>query len=56
MLAGFVLLVTSTFPVAMPVSDRIYPTLEACEQMKKRILERKPLVPLECAEVMRYKQ
>lgn len=53
MLAGFVLLVTSTFPVAMPVSETIYPTLEACEQMKARILERKPFAQLECGEVRR---
>ncbi len=53
MLAGFVLLVTSTFPLAMPVSDRIYPTPEACEQMKARILERKQFAQLECAPVYR---
>jgi len=53
MLTGFVLLITSTFPVIQPVNERIYPTLEACEQMKSRILERKPFAELECAKVRR---
>lgn len=52
MLTGFVLLITY-FPLAMPVSDRIYETRAACEQMKRRILERRPFVQLECGEVKR---
>lgn len=52
MLTGFVLLITSTIH-AMPVSERIYPTLAACETMKARILERRPTVQLECGEVRR---
>lgn len=51
MLTGFVLFITSTFPVIQPVNERIYPTLEACEQMKARILERRPFAELECAGV-----
>lgn len=53
MLTGFVLLITSTFPLAMPVSDRIYETRAACELMKRRIIERRPFVQLECGEVKR---
>lgn len=53
MLTGFVLLITSTFPVAIPVSTRIYETRESCELMKSRIIERRPFVQLECGEVRR---
>jgi len=51
MLTGFVLLITFIFPVIQPVNERIYPTLEACEQMKAQILERLPFAELECAGV-----
>lgn len=50
MLTGFVLLITRTFH-AMPVSERIYPTLKACEMVKLRVFERRPAVKLECVEV-----
>lgn len=53
MLTGFVLLITSTLPLAMPVSDRIYETRAACEQMKRRIIERRPFAQLECSPVYR---
>lgn len=53
MLTGFVLLITSNLPLAMPVSDRIYETRAACEHMKRRILERRPYAMLECGEVRR---
>lgn len=52
MLTGFVLLITSTVNV-MPVSERIYPTLASCEQVRQRVLERRPMAQLECGEVRR---
>ncbi len=51
MLIGFVIVIISALPA--PVSERIYPTIEACEQMRARLHERRPLVQLECAEVRR---
>lgn len=51
MLIGFVLVLVSALPA--PVSERIYPTIEACEQMKSKLHERRTLVQLECAEVRR---
>lgn len=51
MLIGFIIVLVSALPA--PVSERIYPTIEACEQVKMRLHERRPLVQLECAEVRR---
>lgn len=51
MFIGFVIVIVSALPA--PVSERIYPTIEACEQVKARLHERRPLVQLECAEVRR---
>lgn len=52
-LIGFALLITSATAEPMPVSERIYPDKAACEQVKKRLLERRPLAPLECYPVYR---
>lgn len=51
MLIGFVIVIVSALPA--PASERIYPTIEACEQIRARLHERRPLVQLECAEVLR---
>lgn len=51
MLIGFVIVIVSALPA--PVSEHIYPTIEACEQVKARLHERRPLIVLECAEVRR---
>lgn len=51
MLIGFVLIIASAMPV--PVSEHIYPTESACNQMKERILKRRPQVQLECSPVYR---
>lgn len=51
MIIGFVIVIVSALPA--PVSERIYPTIEACEHIKARLNERRPLVQLECAEVRR---
>lgn len=51
MLIGFVIVIVSALPA--PVSERIYPTIEACEQVKARLHERLPFVGLECASVSR---
>ncbi len=51
MLIGFVIVIVTALPA--PVSERIYPTIEACEQVKARLHERRPLVQLECAGVRR---
>lgn len=53
MLIGFVLLITSVTTTPMPVSERIYPDKLACEQIKKRLLERRPNAPLKCLPVYR---
>ena len=53
MLIGFVLLITSFTAEPMPVSERIYPDKPACEQIKKRLLERRPNAQLECSPVYR---
>ncbi|WP_197060482.1 hypothetical protein [Erwinia sp. 9145] len=50
MLIGYVLLIIS-LPQYAPVSETIYPTRAVCEQMKARILDRRPNVALECGEV-----
>ncbi len=51
MLIGFVIVIVSALPA--PVSERIYPTIEACEQVKARLHERRPLAHLVCGEVRR---
>jgi len=51
MLIGLVIAIVSVLPA--PVSERIYPTIEACEQIKARLRGRRPLVQLECIEVLR---
>lgn len=51
MLIGFVIVIASALPD--PVSDRIYPDVQSCEQVKARLHERRPLIVLECAEVRR---
>lgn len=51
MLIGFVLLISSGLP--MPVSDRIWETKQACESIKERILQRRPMAQLECSHVYR---
>jgi len=51
MLIGFVLIISSILPV--PVSEDIYPTLNACEHFKEQLLKREPISQLECAEVRR---
>jgi len=56
MLIGFVLLVSACGHDAcdaLPVSERIYPTKEACEQMANRIHKVRPNVVLLCGEVHR---
>lgn len=56
---GFILLVSSCgFDDcdALPVSDDIYPTHQACEAMLSRIKERRPDVFLLCGEVYRDEQ
>lgn len=53
MLIGFVLLLTSATAEPMPVTERIYPDKAACEQIKKRLLERRPNAQLECSPVHR---
>ncbi|WP_195918350.1 hypothetical protein [Erwinia sorbitola] len=56
MLIGFVLLVSACgydACDALPVSEHIYPTRSACEQMAERILKRRPNVVLLCGEVYR---
>lgn len=53
MLIGFVLLLTSATAEPMPVSERIYADKVACEQFKKRLLERRPNAQLECSPVHR---
>lgn len=52
MLAGFILLITA-HSHALPVTETIYPTKAECEQMKARILDRRPNVALECEEVVK---
>lgn len=51
MLIGFVIVIVSALPA--PVSERIYPTTEACEQVKQKLHQRRPLVSLECSPVIR---
>jgi len=56
MLIGFVLLVSACGHDAcdaLPVSERIYPTKVACEQMADRIHKVRPNVVLLCGEVHR---
>lgn len=53
MLIGFVLLLTSATAEPMPVSEHIYPDTATCEQVKKRLLERRPNAALECSPVHR---
>ncbi|WNN45299.1 MULTISPECIES: hypothetical protein [Winslowiella] len=56
MLIGFVLLVSACGHDAcdaLPVSEHIYPTLEACQQMADRIHQRRPFAVLLCGEVHR---
>ncbi|WP_173633133.1 hypothetical protein [Paramixta manurensis] len=56
MLIGFVLLVSACGHDdcdALPVSERIYPTRAACEQMADRIHQRRPNAVLICGEVHR---
>lgn len=53
MLIGFVMLITSATAEPMPVSERIYPDKAACDQVKERILQRRPLAQLECSPVHR---
>lgn len=56
MLIGFVLLVSACgydACDALPVSEHIYPTRYACEEMAERILKRRPNVVLMCGEVYR---
>ncbi|WP_250870444.1 hypothetical protein [Hafnia paralvei] len=36
---------------ALPVSDDIYPTQQACQQMLEAIHERRPHVTLMCGEI-----
>lgn len=52
-LLGFVLLITSATAEPMPVSERIYHNEAACEQIKKRLLKRRPKVILLCSPVFR---
>ena len=52
MLIGFVLLITSATN-AMPVTERIYSNNDACEQIKARLLERRPQASLLCSPVYR---
>ncbi len=52
MLTGFILLITA-HSHALPVTETIYQTKAECEQVKTRILERRPNVALECGEVLR---
>ena len=52
-LIGFALLITSATVEPMPVSERIYPDKAACEQVKKRLLERRAMAQLECSPVNR---
>ncbi len=49
MLIGFVLILSSGFPV----SERMWETKEACESIKERILQRRPMAQLECSPVYR---
>lgn len=51
MLTGFILLITA-HSHALPVTDTIYPTKAEYEQVKTRILERRPNVALEYCEVL----
>lgn len=51
MLIGLVIVIVSVFPA--PVSECIYPTIEACEQIKARLHGCQPLLQLECIEVLR---
>lgn len=56
MLIGFVLLVSACGHDdcdALPVSEHIYPTRYACEQMAERIHQRRPNAVLLCGEVYR---
>ncbi|MBV4365965.1 hypothetical protein ACMGGR_16410 [Erwinia sp. BNK-24-b] len=56
MLIGFVLLVSACGHDAcdaLPVSDHIFPTRAACQQMANRIHERRPSAVLLCGEVYR---
>lgn len=56
MLIGFVLLVSACGHDAcdaLPVSEHIYPTRTACEQMAERLHERRPNAVLLCGEVYR---
>lgn len=56
MLIGFVLLVSACGHDAcdaLPVSEHIFPTQVACEQMAVRIHQRRPSAVLICGEVLR---
>lgn len=56
MLIGFVLLVSACGHDAcdaLPVSEHIFPSRYACEQMAERIHQRRPNVVLQCGEVYR---
>ncbi|MFS2222365.1 hypothetical protein [Pantoea sp. B65] len=56
MLIGFVLLVSACgydACDALPVSEHIYPTHAACQQMADRIHQRRPNAVLMCGEVWR---
>lgn len=56
MLIGFVLLVSACGNDAcdaLPVSEHIYPTIEACQQIAHRIYKVRPKVYLLCGEVHR---
>lgn len=56
MLIGFVLLVSACGHDAcdaLPVSEHIFPTQVACEQMADRIHQRRPDAVLLCGEVHR---
>lgn len=53
---GFVLLVSPCGHDAcdaLPVSERIYPTKDECDQVKEAIQSRRPRAVLYCSEVFR---
>ena len=57
MLIGFVLLVSACGHDAcdaLPVSEHIFPTQTACQQMADRIHQRRPDAVLMCGEVWRH--
>ncbi|WP_048797133.1 MULTISPECIES: hypothetical protein [Serratia] len=59
MLAGFALLVSACGHdacEALPVSERLYSSRQACQQMLVRLQARRPTAVLMCGEVYREKQ